>query len=42
MKAQARRILQFAGVSGTGLALDYAVYTALCSAGLHAGRAEPG
>jgi putative flippase GtrA len=32
-----KRILQFAGVSGTGLALDYAIYTVLCSAGLHAG-----
>jgi putative flippase GtrA len=35
-----RRILKFAGVSGAGLCLDYAVYTLLCSAGLDAGIAS--
>jgi putative flippase GtrA len=34
------RIVKFAGVSGAGLCLDYAVYTALCSGGLDAGIAN--
>jgi putative flippase GtrA len=35
-----RRIVKFAGVSGAGLCLDYAVYTLLCSTGLDAGLAN--
>jgi putative flippase GtrA len=35
-----RRIAKFAGVSGAGLCLDYAVYAALCSGGLDAGLAN--
>jgi putative flippase GtrA len=35
-----RRIVKFAGVSGAGLCLDYAIYTALCSGGLDAGVAN--
>jgi putative flippase GtrA len=35
-----KRILMFAGVSGTGLAIDYAVYTLLCSGGMPAGWAN--
>jgi putative flippase GtrA len=34
------RLLQFAAVSGTGLALDYAIYTALCAGGMPAGWAN--
>jgi putative flippase GtrA len=34
------KILQFAGVSGTGLVLDYAIYTLLCSGGMPAGWAN--
>jgi putative flippase GtrA len=34
------RIAKFAGVSGAGLCLDYAVYTALCVGGLDAGVAN--
>lgn len=35
-----KRILQFAGVSGTGLAIDYAIYTVLCAGGMPAGWAN--
>jgi putative flippase GtrA len=35
-----RRILKFAGVSGAGLCLDYAVYSALCASGVPAGWAN--
>jgi putative flippase GtrA len=35
-----RRIIQFAAVSGTGLALDYAIYTLLCLSGMPAGWAN--
>ena len=35
-----KRLLQFAGVSGTGLALDYGIYTLLCGAGMAAGWAN--
>jgi putative flippase GtrA len=35
-----RRIVKFAGVSGAGLCLDYAVYTLLCSTGIDAGVAN--
>jgi putative flippase GtrA len=35
-----RRVVKFAGVSGAGLCLDYAVYALLCSAGLDAGVAN--
>jgi putative flippase GtrA len=34
------RIVKFAGVSGAGLCLDYAVYTLLCTSGLDAGVAN--
>ncbi len=34
------RILKFAGVSGAGLCLDYAIYTLLCTSGLDAGVAN--
>jgi putative flippase GtrA len=34
------RIVKFAGVSGAGLCLDYAVYTLLCTGGLDAGVAN--
>jgi putative flippase GtrA len=34
------RILKFAGVSGAGLCLDYAIYTLLCSSGVDAGWAN--
>lgn len=34
------KIVKFAGVSGAGLCLDYAVYTALCESGLDAGWAN--
>ena len=34
------RILKFAGVSGAGLCLDYAVYSALCASGVPAGWAN--
>ena len=34
------RILKFAGVSGAGLCLDYAVYSLLCASGLAAGWAN--
>jgi putative flippase GtrA len=34
------RIVRFAGVSGAGLCLDYAVYTLLCTSGLDAGVAN--
>ena len=34
------RIVKFAGVSGAGLCLDYAIYTALCASGLDAGGAN--
>jgi putative flippase GtrA len=34
------RILKFAGVSGAGLCLDYAVYTLLCASGVPAGWAN--
>ena len=34
------RILKFAGVSGAGLCLDYAVYTLLCASGVAAGWAN--
>ena len=34
------RIVKFAGVSGAGLCLDYAVYTVLCTSGLDAGVAN--
>lgn len=34
------RLLKFAGASGTGLALDYAIYTVLCELGLAAGVAN--
>lgn len=40
MALNSKRIVQFAGVSGTGLALDYAVYTLLCSGGMPAGWAN--
>jgi hypothetical protein len=35
-----RRIIKFAGVSGAGLCLDYAVYSALCASGVPAGWAN--
>jgi putative flippase GtrA len=35
-----KRILQFAAVSGTGLVLDYTVYTLLCLGGMAAGWAN--
>jgi putative flippase GtrA len=35
-----KRILQFAAVSGTGLVLDYGIYTLLCTAGVPAGWAN--
>lgn len=35
-----RRLAKFAGASGAGLCLDYAVYTALCAAGLDPGWAN--
>lgn len=35
-----KRLLQFAGVSGTGLALDYGIYTLLCEGGMAAGWAN--
>jgi putative flippase GtrA len=35
-----RRIVAFAGVSGAGLCLDYAIYTLLCTSGLDAGVAN--
>ena len=34
------KILKFAGVSGAGLCLDYAIYTALCAGGMPAGWAN--
>ena len=34
------RILKFAGVSGAGLCLDYAVYSLLCAGGVGAGWAN--
>jgi hypothetical protein len=34
------RIVKFAGVSGAGLCLDYAVYSALCASGIPAGWAN--
>ena len=34
------RIVKFAGVSGAGLCLDYAVYSALCASGVPAGWAN--
>jgi putative flippase GtrA len=34
------RILKFAGVSGAGLLLDYAIYTTLCMSGMPAGFAN--
>jgi hypothetical protein len=34
------RILKFAGVSGAGLCLDYAVYSLLCASGVAAGWAN--
>jgi putative flippase GtrA len=34
------RIVKFAGVSGAGLCLDYAVYAALCASGVPAGWAN--
>jgi putative flippase GtrA len=34
------RVAKFAGASGAGLCLDYAVYTVLCEAGLPAGWAN--
>jgi putative flippase GtrA len=34
------RIVKFAGVSGAGLCLDYAVYALLCASGLDAGWAN--
>jgi putative flippase GtrA len=34
------RLLRFAAVSGTGLALDYAVYAILCAGGMGAGWAN--
>jgi putative flippase GtrA len=40
MAVDLRRIVKFAGVSGAGLCLDYAVYTLLCSTGLDAGFAN--
>ena len=40
MKARLLEILKFAGASGAGLLLDYAIYTALCEAGLPAGWAN--
>jgi putative flippase GtrA len=35
-----RRIIKFAGVSGAGLCLDYAVYSLLCAGGVAAGWAN--
>ena len=35
-----RRIIRFAGVSGAGLCLDYAVYSLLCASGVGAGWAN--
>lgn len=35
-----KRILRFAGASGTGLAIDYAIYTLLCNGGMPAGWAN--
>jgi putative flippase GtrA len=35
-----KRLAQFTAVSGTGLALDYGVYTLLCSGGMAAGWAN--
>jgi putative flippase GtrA len=34
------RIIKFAGVSGAGLCLDYAVYSLLCASGVEAGWAN--
>jgi putative flippase GtrA len=34
------RIVKFAGVSGAGLCLDFAVYSALCASGVPAGWAN--
>jgi putative flippase GtrA len=34
------RIIKFAGVSGAGLCLDYAVYSLLCASGVDAGWAN--
>ena len=34
------RLIRFAGVSGAGLLLDYAIYTVLCEVGLHAAVAN--
>jgi putative flippase GtrA len=34
------RLVKFAGVSGAGLCLDYAVYSALCASGVPAGWAN--
>jgi len=34
------RIVRFAGVSGAGLCLDYAIYTLLCASGVPAGFAN--
>jgi GtrA-like protein len=35
-----RQILKFAGASGAGLCLDYAIYTVLCAGGVPAGWAN--
>jgi putative flippase GtrA len=35
-----RRIVKFAGVSGAGLCLDYAIYSLLCASGVAAGWAN--
>jgi hypothetical protein len=40
VKARLIEIAKFAGASGAGLLLDYAIYTALCEAGLAAGWAN--
>jgi len=40
MALNLKRLLQFAGVSGTGLALDYAIYTVLCAGGMAPGWAN--
>jgi hypothetical protein len=40
VKARLIEIAKFAGASGAGLLLDYAIYTALCEAGLPAGWAN--